>query len=195
VSGGGRIEAGSGAPFLHAARRAATFLREHLWRPESGTLLRRYRRGQADVERTQRTSRLSGLPSFSVDRPGSMGGDPRIARTHFSGMTRTAAGSARRGATACAPAHEGDLRWPSRRRPLVDEPVDGPSRSSARVRTGRASWRFGTAPASQSRSEMAAARRRGLPVRSKVVSPAVVGNIERTPRRAACRTSFDRAGA
>jgi len=50
VSGGTRVEAGPGAPFLQAARRAATFLREQLWRPESGTLLRRYRRGQADVE-------------------------------------------------------------------------------------------------------------------------------------------------
>src|SRR5262249_13148313 len=45
VSGGVRVDAGPGAPFLEAARRAATFLRDKLWRPESGTLLRRYRRG------------------------------------------------------------------------------------------------------------------------------------------------------
>jgi uncharacterized protein YyaL (SSP411 family) len=35
---------------LDAARRAATFVRNHLWNPSSGTLLRRYRQGHAGVD-------------------------------------------------------------------------------------------------------------------------------------------------
>jgi uncharacterized protein YyaL (SSP411 family) len=38
-----------GPRYLDAARRAATFIREHLWSDETGTLLRRYRQGQAAV--------------------------------------------------------------------------------------------------------------------------------------------------
>ncbi len=41
--------AGGGA-HLEAARRAAAFLRERMWQPATGTLLRRYRRGEADIE-------------------------------------------------------------------------------------------------------------------------------------------------
>ena len=39
-----------GAPYLHAARRAANFLRETMWNPDSQTLLRRYRRGEASID-------------------------------------------------------------------------------------------------------------------------------------------------
>ena len=39
-----------GARFLDDARRAAAFVRAHLWDPASGTLLRRYRKGEAGVE-------------------------------------------------------------------------------------------------------------------------------------------------
>jgi uncharacterized protein YyaL (SSP411 family) len=38
------------APYLEAARRAATFLRERMWNPSSFTLLRRYRGGHADID-------------------------------------------------------------------------------------------------------------------------------------------------
>ena len=37
-------------PFLQAARRAATFLREHMWNADTRTLLRRYRDGDAAIE-------------------------------------------------------------------------------------------------------------------------------------------------
>ena len=37
------------APFLESARRAAGFVREHLWRGDGTTLLRRYRDGHADI--------------------------------------------------------------------------------------------------------------------------------------------------
>ena len=40
----------AGAPYLDAARRAASFIRSTLWVPESRTLLRRYRDGQAEIE-------------------------------------------------------------------------------------------------------------------------------------------------
>src|SRR5262249_32692610 len=35
-----------GAGYLHAARRAASFLRDRMWNGETATLLRRYRRGE-----------------------------------------------------------------------------------------------------------------------------------------------------
>ena len=37
-------------PFLEAARRAASFLQRRMWHAESGTLLRRWREGHADIE-------------------------------------------------------------------------------------------------------------------------------------------------
>jgi len=37
-------------PYLKAARRAALFIREHLWSAETGRLLRRYRKGHADID-------------------------------------------------------------------------------------------------------------------------------------------------
>ena len=37
-------------PYIDTARRAALFIWKHLWIPETGTLLRRYRRGDAAVE-------------------------------------------------------------------------------------------------------------------------------------------------
>jgi uncharacterized protein YyaL (SSP411 family) len=40
---------GAAAPFLEAARRAASFVKGRMWHAESGTLLRRCRRGQADI--------------------------------------------------------------------------------------------------------------------------------------------------
>jgi hypothetical protein len=40
---------GSAEPYLDAARRAARFIRAHMWQPESGTLLRRYRDGSAAI--------------------------------------------------------------------------------------------------------------------------------------------------
>jgi uncharacterized protein YyaL (SSP411 family) len=40
----------AGGRFLHDARRAAEFVHTQLWDPASGTLLRRYRKGQAGVE-------------------------------------------------------------------------------------------------------------------------------------------------
>jgi uncharacterized protein YyaL (SSP411 family) len=39
-----------GEDFLDDATRAARFVRRHLWNPQSGTLLRRYRQGDADVD-------------------------------------------------------------------------------------------------------------------------------------------------
>jgi hypothetical protein len=39
-----------GAGYLHAARRAASFLRDSMWNGETATLLRRYRRGEASIE-------------------------------------------------------------------------------------------------------------------------------------------------
>jgi uncharacterized protein YyaL (SSP411 family) len=35
--------------YLHDARRAATFMRNRLWNPGTGQLLRRYRQGDAAV--------------------------------------------------------------------------------------------------------------------------------------------------
>jgi hypothetical protein len=39
-----------GAPYLEAARRAASFLHDRMWNPTTGTLLRRYRRGEASID-------------------------------------------------------------------------------------------------------------------------------------------------
>ena len=39
-----------GQTYLHAARRAASFVREQMWNDETSTLLRRYRRGEASIE-------------------------------------------------------------------------------------------------------------------------------------------------
>jgi uncharacterized protein YyaL (SSP411 family) len=39
-----------GAPYLAAARRAATFIHDRMWDPATTTLLRRYRRGHASIE-------------------------------------------------------------------------------------------------------------------------------------------------
>jgi uncharacterized protein YyaL (SSP411 family) len=39
-----------GAPYLAAAKRAATFIHDRMWEATSRTLLRRYRRGQASIE-------------------------------------------------------------------------------------------------------------------------------------------------
>ncbi|HET9833518.1 MAG TPA: thioredoxin domain-containing protein, partial [Vicinamibacterales bacterium] len=39
-----------GQTYLHAARRAASFVRERMWNDETSTLLRRYRRGEASIE-------------------------------------------------------------------------------------------------------------------------------------------------
>jgi uncharacterized protein len=39
-----------GQGYLHSARRAASFLRDRMWNDEAGTLLRRYRRGEASIE-------------------------------------------------------------------------------------------------------------------------------------------------
>src|SRR5678815_6120940 len=36
--------------FLDDATRAARFVRRHLWKPQTGTVLRRYRQGDADVD-------------------------------------------------------------------------------------------------------------------------------------------------
>ena len=38
------------APYLDAARRAATFIRSRMWNGETATLLRRYRRGEASID-------------------------------------------------------------------------------------------------------------------------------------------------
>jgi uncharacterized protein len=40
----------NGAPYLHAARRAAGFLRDRMWTASTDTLLRRYRRGAASID-------------------------------------------------------------------------------------------------------------------------------------------------
>ena len=37
-------------PYLRAAQRAASFVRDHLWIAETGTLLRRYRAGHAEID-------------------------------------------------------------------------------------------------------------------------------------------------
>jgi uncharacterized protein len=47
LGGDGRA---AGDPYLEAARRAAAFIREHMWNARSGILLRRYRDGHADIE-------------------------------------------------------------------------------------------------------------------------------------------------
>ena len=39
-----------GRGYLHAARRAASFVRDRMWNDETGTLLRRYRRGEASID-------------------------------------------------------------------------------------------------------------------------------------------------
>jgi hypothetical protein len=41
---------GAGEPYLQAARRAATFLRERMWLAPPGVLLRRYRDGHAEID-------------------------------------------------------------------------------------------------------------------------------------------------
>ena len=48
----GRVLAGRGAAprYLEAARRAAGFIRDHLWRPDRRRLLRRYRDGEAGID-------------------------------------------------------------------------------------------------------------------------------------------------
>ena len=40
----------AGEPYLDAARRAAAFVREHMWNAKSGALLRRYREGHAEID-------------------------------------------------------------------------------------------------------------------------------------------------
>jgi uncharacterized protein len=40
----------AGRPYLQAAQRAATFIRERMWNPSTGTLLRRFRDGHAEIE-------------------------------------------------------------------------------------------------------------------------------------------------
>jgi len=40
----------NGAPYLEAAKRAATFIHDRMWNAETQTLLRRYRRGEASIE-------------------------------------------------------------------------------------------------------------------------------------------------
>jgi uncharacterized protein len=40
----------AGAPYLEAAKRAATFIHDRMWNADTKTLLRRYRRGQASIE-------------------------------------------------------------------------------------------------------------------------------------------------
>ena len=41
---------GAGLPYLKSAQRAATFSRERMWDGATGTLLRRYREGQAEID-------------------------------------------------------------------------------------------------------------------------------------------------
>ena len=48
AEGAGSVAAS--APYLEAARRAATFLRDRMWNPSTATLLRRYRGGHADID-------------------------------------------------------------------------------------------------------------------------------------------------
>jgi uncharacterized protein YyaL (SSP411 family) len=45
-----RAEGQDAAPYLAAARRAATFIRGRMWNDRTATLLRRYRRGEASIE-------------------------------------------------------------------------------------------------------------------------------------------------
>jgi uncharacterized protein len=45
-----RAEGQDAAPYLAAARRAATFIRDRMWKDQTATLLRRYRRGEASIE-------------------------------------------------------------------------------------------------------------------------------------------------
>ena len=47
LGGDGRA---AGEPYLEAARRAAAFIRERMWNARSGTLLRRYRDGHAEID-------------------------------------------------------------------------------------------------------------------------------------------------
>jgi uncharacterized protein YyaL (SSP411 family) len=46
IRGGG----GDAAPYLDAARRAASFIRDRMWNGQTATLLRRYRRGEASID-------------------------------------------------------------------------------------------------------------------------------------------------
>jgi uncharacterized protein len=43
-------EGQAGASYLHAAQRAAAFIRDRLWQPETETLLRRFRGGHAEID-------------------------------------------------------------------------------------------------------------------------------------------------
>ena len=96
-----------GVGYLDDARRAAAFIREHLWDAATGTLLRRYRQGDAGVEgyAEDYAYLIFGLLElFQSD------GDPGVARvgdrasassrTRGSGIRWMAAGSARLGAIA-----------------------------------------------------------------------------------------------
>ena len=46
----GPADADAGEPFLAAARQAAAFIRDRLWRPDTRTLVRRFRGGHADID-------------------------------------------------------------------------------------------------------------------------------------------------
>jgi uncharacterized protein len=45
-----RAEGHDPTPYLHAARRAASFIRDRMWNGQTATLLRRYRRGEASID-------------------------------------------------------------------------------------------------------------------------------------------------
>jgi uncharacterized protein YyaL (SSP411 family) len=44
------VDEEAGASYLHAAQRAAAFIRDRLWQPEAETLLRRFRGGHAEID-------------------------------------------------------------------------------------------------------------------------------------------------
>jgi uncharacterized protein YyaL (SSP411 family) len=46
----GPADRDAGEAYLQSARKAANFVRESMWRPATGTLLRRYRGGDADID-------------------------------------------------------------------------------------------------------------------------------------------------
>ncbi len=92
-------------PYLEAARRAAPFVRERMWNAGTGTLLRRYRDGHADIDALRRGLRVSHLRAARTvsgrSRSALAGvGDRRCSggRTSCSGTRPRAAGSARRAA-------------------------------------------------------------------------------------------------
>ena len=94
------------SPYLAAARRAASFIRERMWNADTRTLLRRYRRGEASIEAYAEDyaylifGAARAVPGRSGPGLARVGRGARTpAGRALLGRRRRAAGSARPGAT------------------------------------------------------------------------------------------------